>query len=711
MRPGAIARPGETGPVRSPAARPNDYQPHVDGLRAISIVAVVAYHAGVPGFSGGFVGVDVFFVISGYLIINQILAQLAAGRFGIFDFYARRALRILPAYGLMLAFTVLAATILLRAPADLASLARSALYAPLFLTNVYFFGSSGYFDSSADLKPLLHTWSLAVEEQFYLVVPLLLVGLVALARRRGWRLPALLGLAAAAIAIASLVGCILFTPPDIDLRISDRNPAFFLTWWRAWEFVAGGVIAAIVARPWHHRSRIVAVATGLAGLAMVSLSVGFVGLGWLGVGTGTEDRVLGYPGYAALLPVIGAMLVILSGLINAATPVNRLLSAAPVVFVGQISYALYLWHWPLLVFSRLIPTDLAPGLSSGIAVGLAVLLSIATRFLVELPILAWRRRSALGRNRLLGVRITLAGVAACLALALLSTGIADLGYKRARSDPMTARIDAADVSGSSPCLAKTIDAQMACFDQAKPFGVMFGDSHALATLPRIGFEAEQNGTRLLQMTGPGCNLQNLLLDPAARRDDVACQPLAERMDRFLPKLGPEAAFAIFDGYWAAVPDFYHGADTAWAEERFAKALRAMLQLFTADGSRRLLLLGPLPKFQRTDPVNCLDLSEALGLSVDRCGTTRTSEDQRRAKTVAIMRSIAGEFRNIRFVDPVDIFCDARVCMPEKDGAVAFFDDHHVNAIGAAAVYTAFRDDFAWAFGVPAAASGQPAPAP
>ncbi len=711
MRPGANARPGETDPVRSPAPRPNDYQPHVDGLRAISIVAVVAYHAGVPGFSGGFVGVDVFFVISGYLIINQILAQLRAGRFGIFDFYARRALRILPAYGLMLAVTVVAATILLRAPADLGSLARSALYAPVFLTNVYFYGSSGYFDSSADLKPLLHTWSLAVEEQFYLVVPLLLVGLVALARRRGWRLPAVLGLAAAVIAIASLLGCILFTPPNIDLRVSDRNPAFFLTWWRAWEFVGGGVIAGIAALPWHRQSRGVATLIGLIGLAMIGLAVGFVGLGWLGVGSGTEDRVLGYPGYAALLPVAGAMLVILSGLISPAAPVSLLLSAAPIVFVGQISYALYLWHWPLLVFGRLLPTDLSPGLTSGIAVALSVLLAIATRSLIELPILAWRRRSALGQGSRLGVRITLAGVAGCIVLALASTGVAELGYKRARSDPMTARIDAEDVAGTSPCLAKSIDAQMACFDEAKPFGVMFGDSHALATLPRIGFEAEQNGTRLLQMTGPGCNLQNLLLDPAAGRDDVACRPLAERIERFRPKLGPEATFAIFDGYWAAVPDFYHGADTAWAEERFAKALRAMLQLFSNDGTRRLLLLGPLPKFERTDPVNCLDLSKALGLSPDRCGTTRASEDQRRAKTVAIMRSVAGEFGNIRFVDPVDVFCDARMCMPEKDGAVAFFDDHHVNAVGAAAVYAAFRDDFAWAFGVPAASSRQPAPQP
>ncbi len=698
MRPGAIARPGDTGLARSPAGRSDGYQPHVDGLRAISIVAVVAFHAGVPGFAGGFVGVDIFFVISGYLIINQILAQLAAGRFGLFDFYARRALRILPAYFAMVAVTVVAATILLRSPADLRGVARSALYAPTFLANIYFWLSSGYFDTSADLKPLLHTWSLAVEEQFYLVVPILLALLTGLAARRSWRPGPVLALAAAVIAAASLAGCILFTPPDIDLRVSDRNPAFFLTWWRAWEFVAGGVIAAIAAAPWHRSARPVAALAGFAGLGLIALSVGFVGLGWLGVGTGTEDRVLGYPGVAALLPVAGAMLVILSGLIDRETLPSRLLSLAPIVFLGQISYALYLWHWPLLVFGRLLPTDLSPPVVNAIAVAFAVMLAIATRFLIELPILTWRRRVDLGPSSRLGFRITLGGVAAALVLALAGTGIAELGYHRARSDPMTARIDAADVGGTSVCLSPSIGTQMGCFDQKGSLGVLFGDSHALAMLPRIGFEAEQNGTRLLQMTGPGCNLQNLLLEPAASRDDVACQPMAERLARFMPRLGPEAGFAIFDGYWATVPDWYRGADTAWAEKRFGDALRAMLERFTADGSRRLLVIGPLPKFERTDPLNCIDLSEALGMTLDRCGVSRAAEDARRASTVAIMKSVTAKFRNIRFIDPVDVFCDARLCMPEKDGAVAFFDDHHVNAVGAAAVYDAFRDDFAWAFG-------------
>ncbi|MBN9432563.1 MAG: acyltransferase [Bosea sp.] len=709
MRLGADAQPRQSrSPGTSAAPAEGGYKPHVDGLRAISIVAVVAYHAGVPGFGGGFVGVDIFFVISGFLIINQIVAGLEAGRFGIFDFYARRALRILPAYFVMLAVTVAIATILLRAPADLRGLARSAILAPTFLTNVYFWLSSGYFDTSADLKPLLHTWSLAVEEQFYLVVPLLMAGLFALARKKDWRPRRLLAVAAAIIALGSLVGCVLFTPPDIDLRVAERNPAFFLAWWRAWEFVAGGVIAALAAAPWLRRSRAAAALSGIAGLVMIALAVGFIGLGWLGVGAGSEDRVLGYPGYAALLPVVGAMLVILSGLVDPHALPSRLLSLAPVVFVGQISYALYLWHWPLLVFGRLLPTDAPPALVSAIAVALAVLLAIATRYLIELPILAWRRRAGLAPGGRLAVRITFAGVAAAAVMALAGTGVAELGYHRARTDPTTARIDAADVAGTSGCLSTSIDAQLACLSEPGPLGILFGDSHALAMQPRLGFEAEQNGTRLLQMTGPGCNLQNLMLDAAASRDDVACRPMAERLERLVPGLGTKAGFAIFDGYWEAVPSFYHGSDTAWAEERFGAALRAMLQRFTADGTRRMLVLGPLPKFARTDPLNCIDLSEALGFSTDRCGVPRAQEDARRAKTVAIMRGIVAEFPNARFVDPVEVFCDARICLPQKNGAIAFFDDHHVNAIGARAVYDAFRGDFAWAFGTTPTA-GQPAP--
>ena len=224
MRLGADAQPRQSrSPGTSAAPAEGGYKPHVDGLRAISIVAVVAYHAGVPGFGGGFVGVDIFFVISGFLIINQIVAGLEAGRFGIFDFYARRALRILPAYFVMLAVTVAIATILLRAPADLRGLARSAILAPTFLTNVYFWLSSGYFDTSADLKPLLHTWSLAVEEQFYLVVPLLMAGLFALARKKDWRPRRLLAVAAAIIAATS---CDRSGPP----RHRADRPRY--RWWR-----------------------------------------------------------------------------------------------------------------------------------------------------------------------------------------------------------------------------------------------------------------------------------------------------------------------------------------------------------------------------------------------------------------------------------------------------------------------------------------------
>jgi len=302
----------------------NRYRAEIDGLRALAVLPVVLYHAQFPGFSGGFVGVDVFFVISGFLITGILLSDMEAGTYSVSGFYERRIRRIMPSLLVVLLFVVVAAPFSLL-PSELSRLGEDLLGALLFVANIVFWLDSGYFSSGSEAKPLLHTWSLGIEEQFYIFAPVIFLLLTRHARRH------LTWLLAAALA-ASLLACVLLTR-------SNASTAFFLLPTRAWELLAGALLAVAV------RTESGAVRLGarfnqalaLAGLMLVVLPVFFY------------SKATSFPGYAALAPVAGAVLVIAYG---EGTLVGRMLSSRAVVFVGLLSYSLYLWHWPLVVFFR-----------------------------------------------------------------------------------------------------------------------------------------------------------------------------------------------------------------------------------------------------------------------------------------------------------------------------------------------------------------------
>jgi peptidoglycan/LPS O-acetylase OafA/YrhL len=298
------------------------YRPDIDGLRAIAVVPVLLFHAHLGGMSGGFVGVDVFFVISGFLICSLIVKELDRGDFSILRFYERRCLRILPAlFAMFLATSVLASVVLM--PPDLAGFGRSLMSSVAFVSNVYFWKVSGYFDGAADFKPLLHTWSLSVEEQFYLVAPYLLVGISAFFRKR--YLTFLVPLAIASLALS-------------EWAVS-RAPsgAFYLLPTRFWEILLGALLA--VSRTTGTQSRPLREALGAAGL------ISILGACFL------YSQDTRFPGFAALAPCVGAALIIYAGT-GGESLTGRLLSSSPFVFIGKISYSLYLWHWPLFALYR-----------------------------------------------------------------------------------------------------------------------------------------------------------------------------------------------------------------------------------------------------------------------------------------------------------------------------------------------------------------------
>ena len=297
------------------------YRAHIDGLRAVAVMPVVLYHAGFSTFSGGFVGVDVFFVISGFLITSLIASDLEGGKFSILNFYERRIRRIFPALFAVIAACSIAAWFTFM-PVEFAYFGRSALAAALFGSNILFFDESGYFDTAAQLKPLLHTWSLAVEEQFYIFFPLMLMVLHKLGRSR-------LTIALVILAILSFA---------LNLWATEKEPefAFFMSPPRFWELLLGALLAMGVVP--NSASR------------RVNQILMTLGLGLIAFAVFTYSEAMSFPGIAALAPCLGAAMVLLGG--HQDGPVVRMLSIRPIVFLGLISYSLYLWHWPIIVFVR-----------------------------------------------------------------------------------------------------------------------------------------------------------------------------------------------------------------------------------------------------------------------------------------------------------------------------------------------------------------------
>lgn len=299
-----------------------EYSPEIDGLRALAVVPVMLYHLKIKGFEGGYVGVDVFFVISGFLITGIIYREVQTNSFSIANFYERRIRRIFPALFVMLLFAGIVGLFLLD-PTTLKGLGEAIFSTTFFTSNFLLWNQAGYFDKAADLKPLLHTWSLAVEEQFYVFFPLLFVLIWHLFKKH---IKLVLGL----IAIAS------FILSQVWLKI-DTSAAFYLLPYRAWELLLGGLLAVEVLPAL--KSKWLRNAAGMLGLGMILASVFCF------------SSETPFPGAAALLPTIGALLVIYSSS-NHDTLTGRILSWEPFVFTGKISYSLYLWHWVLIVYAR-----------------------------------------------------------------------------------------------------------------------------------------------------------------------------------------------------------------------------------------------------------------------------------------------------------------------------------------------------------------------
>jgi peptidoglycan/LPS O-acetylase OafA/YrhL len=636
------------------------YRPDIDGLRALAILPVLLFHYRVPGFSGGFVGVDVFFVISGYLIAGLIYGEMRDGRFSILTFYERRVRRIFPALFALLIATSVAAWLILF-PSDLARYARSLVYTAAFASNVGFWRELGYFDVGAEQKPLLHLWSIAVEEQFYLLFPAILL----LVSGRSWA-------RALAVVSAILVASFVFS-----LYAVKHGPAFafYMLPSRAWELMLGAVFAIgrFRAPPRAAREALAAL-----GVALIAASVALY------------TKATPFPGVAALLPCMGTALVIYAG--QSPNTVNAALGTRPLVFIGLISYSLYLWHWPLFVFARdLWGHDPDAGETAGLIAAAFALAALSWRY-VERPFRARTFRPA--RWKLLGGALrAMALTAACGAAVLLDRGVPQRFSPQVRRilagvqdfDPRAVAcfgMTGADVRAGRLCRIGDLSAKTPSF-------VLWGDSHAGAILPAVDavarrehragiFAATDSCPPLLGVTRPDawkCKGFNDAVIALALRPAIKDVILDARWGKNAEGTSygdePPGRILLYD-------DEGRGTDEPSTRAVFLRGLDRTVKALH-EAKKKVILIGSAPEIGWAVPIVLAQLrARGDGRSMDLPLATHLKRQRAVMDDFALMQVTYGAV----IVDPTDVLCDASVCHVALDGVPLYRDEHHLSATAA-----------------------------
>ncbi|KFI26950.1 hypothetical protein CG51_11390 [Haematobacter missouriensis] len=615
------------------------YRADIAGLRAVAVLPILLFHAGVNSLPGGFVGVDIFFVISGFLITGIIVRELDQGRFTITEFYRRRVARIVPALVAMLLVTLLAGYVVML-PSELAALGGSAAWASLFLSNVHFYMTADYFGAAAETTPLLHTWSLAVEEQFYIFYPPLMMLL--------WRWRR--------VAPRTAVAVVCLLSFAVALLLGQRGgsslaAAFYLIPSRAWELGLGALVALgafpVIASP---RLR-----QGLAvlGLLAILVAIRVIHPGAL------------FPAPLALLPCLGAALLIAYGQSGVTA---GLLSSWPMRRIGDISYSLYLWHWPVITFYRI---ETGIHLSRMETVGLVLAsfaVAIASYVLIEKPALARLRHG----SRLPALRISGFGLAVLVGTAALSLVVAPLGQRFRDYPPDTQYIasfidyretkDYAQQFRKGICFmgetdVQTFNADCLRLSTDKPNVIVLGDSHA-AQYWRA-FADRYPAWNVIQATASGCRP---LLDA---RGEKRCTDLMAHVFAMLEaEPRPPVEAVVLAGRWLDSEAPALVRTVAWLKER----------------GPRVLVIGPTVEYDGDFPV----LMARAGLGATPAEMLADVEGKRLKEREALDARLAPLFSGTgaTYVSVYRMECPAECLLRDQTGEPFHFDYGHLT-LGAA----------------------------
>jgi peptidoglycan/LPS O-acetylase OafA/YrhL len=636
------------------AAERAGFRPDIEGIRGTAILLVVAFHAGVSWMSGGYVGVDVFFVLSGYLITGLLEREVAAtGDVDLTEFYARRAKRLLPAL-LVVLFATLVLTFWLYAPIDQPPIASDARGVALYYGNVLFARAAIDYHSAAG-NPFLHTWSLAVEEQFYIIWPLLFVLMARFVEgaRANIGLTKRLAVGVAATGAISLLASLWIT--------NAAQPwAFFGMPTRIWEFASGGLVALSSPR-----------------LSKISTRTGTLlqagGLAAIGVAALFYHQATPYPGFAALAPVLGTVALIVGGVAAPSGVVTRALSTATLRWFGRVSYSWYLWHWPLVGIGAVV--DWRIGVAGRLAwSAVALVLATLTYHFVEEP----ARRSNWLRDRPDWLNVAAFGVSVTAALIAYS---AMLVAQRRVATP-TQRVFAAaredgmrhDCWGSllenatAPCVFGDRNGQSTI--------VLMGDSHAEHWLPAVDRIGKERGLKVIAMIKPACPVADVpeFVNGRLKRRYTECTSWRWAMLRRIISLRPQAV--ILSSYDHYMPANGERSESQVTPAAWRDGLRRTYRVLSSAGVNTIVMRD-VPDVGFDVPACLSRRAAGAPFQIRECEYRR--EEALSAPAIAAQNEAAHGLRRVAIVDMTDRLCSRSPCPVMRHGVIVYRDGDHLTA--------------------------------
>ncbi|MBL8264936.1 acyltransferase family protein [Steroidobacter sp.] len=627
------------------------FREDIEGLRAVAVLSVVIFHFGVGGLPGGFIGVDVFFVISGYLISGLLLNELdRTGRIDLWRFYGRRARRLLPLSLLVTVVTLLVAVFIL-SPSEQLFAAKGGLASSLYASNFFFMTQlADYFAPESELNPFLHTWSLSVEEQFYLVWPALLL---LLWRRRP---------TARSMAISMSVLAVLSFALCLWLSYRKQPWAFYASPTRAWEFLFGALAALKPVTDWARRSR-------------AAVSLGWLGMAGLGATLLLLTEEARFPGWIALVPAVATVAILISGASHQRGGPDAFLKTSVMQWLGKHSYSIYLWHWPIIVYANLL--ELGDPITRIALCSALTLICAATSFrLVEHPV---RASGWLAANPLRSVRLGAALTAAGSVIALSTAQAALVFSARPEHAALIAAMKEMPVaSGSSEnCLIGFKQSEpVTCnfgSSEARKTVVLFGDSHADQWSTPLALLAEEQGWRLVTLLKASCPVSQITdYSPRLRRLWPECTEWRRRAIEKIIDLDADLVIVsqMSSGYvtgpWSARGK-YSASYAQWEQ-----GLKSSLEPLRAANVPVLLLRdSPSP---REDLANCVARARWRGIPETSCDVPRSIALD---PEISVLERKLATAVGARFADLSAQFCNDELCPAVDSGILVYRDTNHL----------------------------------
>ena len=632
-----------------------NYRPEIDGLRALAVLPVLLYHIGFGGFSGGFIGVDIFFVISGYLITSIILKEKAQDEFSLANFYERRARRILPAL-LSVILVSICLSYFWMAPGQMKEFGLSAISAIVFISNVFFWKHSTYFDTASEEMPLLHTWSLAVEEQYYIAFPLFIL----LAWRFGFK-----------AMFSMIVGMLVISLALSEWGWRNHNTAnFFLIPFRAWEILAGSVCAFLLFKKEQVSANEI---LSLTGAAAIVASV-FV-----------FNHQTPFPSLYSLLPVGGAVLLIL--FCTPATLVGKLLSSQVMVFFGLISYSLYLWHQPILAFYRMrFMHDYTIAHQSGI-LALTIVLGYLSWKFIETPFRQKPKTAIASESRKSQLSVFWASGSSMACLVALGAAIHLTNGFEGRSTFDNKKMS--DVEKlvqnnyglSKDCLSFNLSENCRT-TKSDPKVLLWGDSFAMH-LGHALLSAEKD-IKMVQMTQNSCPplIEFSVLMPNEKQAK-SCIKFNRSVMKFIADnpsikkvvISSKISYLINQKALGQNGKFI-SLNQSQLSEHFVQTVKEVNKL-----GREVLFVSPTPS-NGSDLGKCVFKKNMFGGEIEDCSFRRTEYSMTTQNALAVSEKIKPHVNTLMLAD---LICDEKMCHSSVGGVPIYRDSGHLSYAGAAII--------------------------